>query len=95
MAAAKKKKTVKKKAVKKKVAKKKVAKKRVVKKKAVWMTKIRVQRAFIKELREKGLITAKDYRTLYRKSKGGYFRNKRHIKLFLTEQKMIQKAKKE
>ncbi len=67
----------------------------VVKKKAVWMTKIRVQRAFIKELREKGLITAKDYRTLYRKSKGGYFRNKRHIKLFLTEQKMIQKAKKE
>ena len=67
----------------------------VLKKKTVWMTKIRTQRKFIKELREKDLITVKDYRALYRKSKGGYFRNKRHIKLFLSEQKMIQTGKKE
>ena len=61
-----------------------------VSKKDRWMAKIRVQRIFIKELKEKGLLSSKNYRHLYVKSKGGYFRNKRHIKLYLTEQKLIE-----
>ncbi len=50
-----------------------------------WMLGIRVQRAFLQELREKGIVTLTNYRLLYNKAKGGYFRNKRHIKLFLSE----------
>ena len=55
-----------------------------------WMAKIRTQRKMIKELKAKELITSKTYQDLYRKSKGGYFRNKRHIKLYLTEHKLFE-----
>jgi len=50
-----------------------------------WMVKVRVQRDFLKELVLKKIISRKAYRELYLKSKGGYFRSKRHIKLFLEE----------
>ncbi|MGV8150988.1 MAG: 50S ribosomal protein L19e [Candidatus Woesearchaeota archaeon] len=50
-----------------------------------WMNTVRVQRDFIKELVTKKIITRKAYRELYLKSKGGYFRSKRHIKLFIDE----------
>jgi large subunit ribosomal protein L19e len=53
--------------------------------KQTWMFKIRVQREFIRLLLEKGIITRLAYRELYLKSKGGYFRSKRHIKLYLEE----------
>ncbi len=66
----------------------------IVTRKEKWMAKVRVQRVFLKELREKQLIEVKDYRDLYRKSKGGYFRNKRHIKLYLSEHKLIQTKEK-
>tara|TARA_Y100000310_G_C20639276_1_gene792958 strand:- start:1205 stop:1660 length:456 start_codon:yes stop_codon:yes gene_type:complete len=62
-------------------------------KKKNWMILVRGQRKFINELKEKELIEVSIYRNLYRKIKGGYFRNKRHIKLYLTEQKLF-KAKK-
>ncbi len=41
-----------------------------------WMDKIRSQRAFIKELKDKKLIDTKTYRALYLKCKGGFFRAK-------------------
>ncbi|USN45967.1 MAG: 50S ribosomal protein L19e [Candidatus Woesearchaeota archaeon] len=61
-----------------------------VKPKEVWMNRIRVQRAFLKVLKEKDYITLATYRNLYRKAKGGYFRNKRHIKLYVEENNLIQ-----
>ncbi|MEK6900795.1 MAG: 50S ribosomal protein L19e [Nanoarchaeota archaeon] len=63
----------------------------IVSSKEVWIHRIRVQREFIKELRDKKLLSIKDYRVLYRRSKGGFFRNKRHIKLYLTEHHLIRK----
>ncbi len=57
-----------------------------------WMAKIRVQRIFLKELRDKKLVSTQTYRQLYGKSKGGYFRNKRHIKLYLTEHQLVRKT---
>lgn len=68
---------------------KKGAKYSVVSRKQSWVSRIRVQRDFLKMLREKELISKKDYRILYGKSKGGFFRNKRHIKLYLTEHHLI------
>ncbi|MEM4637587.1 MAG: 50S ribosomal protein L19e [Candidatus Woesearchaeota archaeon] len=52
-----------------------------------WMKKIRVQRRFLKELVDKKIITRNAYRELYLKSKGGYFRSKRHIQVYLDEHK--------
>ncbi len=63
----------------------------VVSGKESWINRIRVQREFIQGLRDKNLLSTKDYRMLYQKSKGGFFRNKRHIKLYITEQRLIQK----
>jgi large subunit ribosomal protein L19e len=64
-------------------------------KKQRWMAKIRAQRSFLKELRDKGLIKKATYQDLYLKSKGGFFRSKRHIKLYVEEHKLAeQKTKK-
>ncbi len=60
--------------------------------KGVWMAKTRLQREFIKMLKEKGLINSVGFRDLYLKIKGGFFRNKRHIKLYMDERKMITKT---
>ncbi|HLC63460.1 MAG TPA: 50S ribosomal protein L19e [Candidatus Nanoarchaeia archaeon] len=62
--------------------------------KQLWMARIRIQRRFIKLLREKQLITTKDYRSLYLKAKSGAFRSKRHIKIYITEQGLIKNGKK-
>lgn len=62
----------------------------IVSRKEQWMARIRVQREFLHELRQKGLLEKKGYRQLYLLSKGGYFRNKRHIKLYLTEHHLLQ-----
>ena len=56
-----------------------------------WKAKVRTQRTFIKELKDKGIIEQKTYRMLYSKVKGGYFRSKRHIKLFLEEHELVKK----
>ena len=54
-------------------------------KKEVWKIKMRNQRALLKELRDKELITKKNYQMLYKKSKGGFFRSRRHIKVYIEE----------
>ncbi|MCD4666373.1 50S ribosomal protein L19e [archaeon] len=59
--------------------------------KQVWMAKIRVQRNFLRELKSKEMISSKIYRDLYLKCKGGFFRSKRHIKVYLTERNLIEK----
>lgn len=57
--------------------------------KTVWINKIRVQRKFLIELRDNKKLTPEVYKDLYRKSKGGFFRSKRHIKLYMTEHKLM------
>ncbi len=60
--------------------------------KDTWMNKIRAQRGFLMELKEKGMLDTPVWRDLYMKSKGGFFRSVRHIKLYATEHGMIKKA---
>ena len=60
-------------------------------KKQVWMNKIRLQRSFLQELKEKELVTSKIFRDLYKKAKGGFFRSKRHIKVYITDNKLVSK----
>jgi large subunit ribosomal protein L19e len=62
-------------------------------KKSRWASKIRTQRKHIKELRDNGKINKNTYSDLYMKSKGGFFRSKRHINLYLEEHDLIKNEK--
>lgn len=62
-------------------------------KKVAWMNKIRAIRDLLKYLKEKGIIETKVYRLLYRKSKGGFFRSRRHIRLYIEEHNLGKKWK--
>lgn len=66
-----------------------------VSRKEQWIGRIRVQRGFLKELKEKEMLNNKNYRMLYDKCSGGFFRNKRHIKLYINEQHLIEGKKAE
>ena len=50
-----------------------------------WINTIRAQRNLFNELIEAEVIARDTYRHLRSKSKGGFFRSRRHIKLYLTE----------
>jgi len=63
----------------------------IISRKEQWMARVRVQRVFLRELKDKQMLSTGDYRNLYSKVKGGYFRNRRHIKLYLTERNLVQK----
>lgn len=60
-------------------------------KKRKWINKIRSQRALLNALRTRKIVDNKTFRMLYMKSKGGFFRNKRHIKLYIKENDLILK----
>jgi len=54
-------------------------------KKNSWINRIRIQRSFLQNLRNKEVIDKSSYRSLYMKCKGGFFRSKRHIKVYMHE----------
>tara|TARA_Y100000310_G_scaffold344294_1_gene456256 strand:+ start:1467 stop:1922 length:456 start_codon:yes stop_codon:yes gene_type:complete len=62
-------------------------------KKVKWMILVRGLRGFLKESKDKGLITSANYRSLYLKIKGGFFRSKRHLKLYMNEHKIFENKK--
>lgn len=62
-------------------------------KKRIWIDKIKLQRLFLKQLKLKKKITPQLYKELYKKSKGGFFRSKRHIMLYLKEHKLLKNGK--
>ncbi len=63
-------------------------------KKEGWMNKIRLQRELLKQLKDKQVIGTKDYRSLYAKAKGGAFRSRRHLKLYINEHVVSNTTKK-
>ncbi len=54
-------------------------------KKTIWVNKIRAQREVLSELLQSSKISKEAYKDLRVKAKGGFFRSRRHIKLYLTE----------
>jgi len=63
-------------------------------KKRKWINKVRIQREFVKTLRDKKKISLSTYGPIYSKIKGGFFRSKNHIKTYLTENKLFKNVKK-
>ena len=61
--------------------------------KRTWINKIRLQREFIKSLRNSGIVASSDYHELYMKSKGGFFRSLRHLKLYTKEKGLVKNEK--
>lgn len=53
-----------------------------------WMMKIRPLRKELKTLRDNGKISRKTYRELYLKAKGNAFRNRAHLKTYISERKL-------
>ena len=60
----------------------------IITRKSSWMSRVRTQRKLLQELKLKKLLSAENYKSLYAKSKGGYFRSRRHIKLYINEHKL-------
>ena len=56
-----------------------------------WINKIRLQRSYIKFLKNGQKITIPVYHELYMKSKGGFFRSIRHLKLYVEEKGLVKK----
>jgi len=59
--------------------------------KTTWIRKIRSQRELLKKMKENKIITNQVYSTLYGKAKGGFFRSKKHLKLYIEERNLITK----
>ena len=59
--------------------------------KSQWIDRIRNQKSLLKALREKSYITKKIYQELYLKAKGGFFRSRGHLKLYLKEHNLVSK----
>jgi large subunit ribosomal protein L19e len=62
--------------------------------KTKWIETIRSIRRLLKEMKGSGQINSEDYKNLYRRSKGGFFRNKKHILTYMKEHEMIKKPRK-
>lgn len=56
-----------------------------------WINKVRSQRGFLMLLKKKGVLSSNNYRLLRKKIKGGFFRSRRHIKLFVEEYNLAKK----
>jgi len=50
-----------------------------------WINRVRAQRTLLKELRFGNKIDKATYKMLYRKSKGGFFRGKSHMKTYMEK----------
>jgi len=62
-------------------------------KKRAWIIRIRAIRAYLRELRDKGLIDMKTSRLYYRRAKGGQFKDKAHVKLHLEMEGLLKVEK--
>lgn len=56
-----------------------------------WIRTIRAQRSFLRYLKDKKQIDKPAFKLLAKKAKGGFFRSKSHIKLYLKEQELTKK----
>ncbi len=63
-------------------------------KKRTWMNKIRLQRSILKRLRDNKTLETATYRKLYLRAKGGFFRSRKHLLLYMDQQGYLKGAQK-
>ncbi|MEM5811525.1 MAG: 50S ribosomal protein L19e [Candidatus Aenigmatarchaeota archaeon] len=70
---------------------KRVKKGSSMKEKTKWVRTVRALRKYLKELKESGKIEKNDYKKVYRWIRGGMFRSRAHMKIFLEQRGIIKK----
>ena len=60
-----------------------------------WMIKIRALRALLKKFKDEGRLDTKTNRDLYQKAGGNFFRNKRHMLLYIQQNNLLREEKNE
>ena len=63
-------------------------------KKEHWVTHVRAQRTLIRSLYAQGIVEKSTLKNIIKKIKGGFFRSRRHIKLYLSEHRLVLEKKK-
>lgn len=61
-------------------------------KKLSWMRSIRIQRVLLRDLRDKGLISRSVYQKIYKRAKSGFFRSRRHLKMYLDDNNLFSRG---
>ena len=62
--------------------------------KTAWVNKVRLQRRYLQSLRTGKVVGQVEFVELYKKIKGGFFRSKRHMELYLTERGIVKNTAK-
>lgn len=57
--------------------------------KTTWINKVRLQRKVLSSFKNSGRLTTSDHRTLYLKSKGGFFRSKKHMLQYIEQNNLL------
>jgi len=63
----------------------------IVPRKRRWMSTVRPQRRMLKGLKSSGQLDNANYRKLYKLVKGGMFRSRAHLKLYIAQNNMLKK----
>ncbi len=58
--------------------------------KDIWVSKIRLQRKMLRKLKDEGQLSTSNYNMLRRKAKGGFFRSKRHLDIFIKDNNLLE-----
>lgn len=68
------------------------AKHSLVPRKRMWMTRVRAQRRYLKQLREKGLIDSRGYRLIYSFVKAGNFKSVASLREFIKSKGLLKEV---
>ncbi len=77
---------------KKRVGSRKGSKYSIISRKKRWVFTVRALRKFLKELKEKNMINQETFKKTYKLVKGGMFRSKSHLKIYLEQRGLIKKV---
>ncbi len=59
--------------------------------KTSWINRVRLQRKILSEFKSSGRLTSLNHRMLYLRSKGGFFRSRKHLLQYLEQNKLLEK----
>ncbi|WEU39855.1 MAG: 50S ribosomal protein L19e [Candidatus Odinarchaeum yellowstonii] len=59
--------------------------------KKLWACRIRKQREYLQQLRDRRLLSTTNYRMLYLRAKGGEFKSLAQLKAFITQNKLLRR----
>ncbi len=59
-----------------------------------WINRIRLQRKLLKSFKNRGLIESNDWKMLYLKAKGGFFKHKRQLLQYIEQNNLFKKEAK-